>query len=286
VGAGFILQLCVNALALSGTYASAALGLTLVFGVLRILNFAHGELLMAGGYVVLILFARYNLPFLITVVVAMIVVGALALAIERGFFRLTRAVPFNGFVISIGLVYVLQVSALILFGSVPEYIPTGVPGTVRIWGTTFAIQRLITLPIIASVMALVWVLLERTQLGRAVRASIQDSEAASLQGISLNRMSAIVMLIAGALAGLGGALLSQSVAVAPYIGTFFILKAFIVVIVGGVGSIGGTMIAALLFGFLDSTVSTLIDPRVSILVDIGVMLLVLIARPRGLFGRE
>jgi len=152
--------------------------------------------------------------------------------------------------------------------------------------TFFSIQRIVLIPVIASVIAGVWLFLERTKFGRAVRACIQDSEAAALQGISLNRMSAMVMVIAGGLAGLAGGIMSLTVAVGPYFGAVIIIKAFIVVIIGGMGSVGGTLIAALIFGFLDSTVSTLINPRITVLLDVVVLLFILTFRPRGLFGRD
>lgn len=283
---GFALQLFVNGMSLSMTYALMALGLTLIFGVVRILNFAHGELLMVGGFVMWVLFTKNDVPFPAAAAAAMFAVGGLALAIERGLFKPTRANPFMGLVISIALVGILQVSTLSLFGPLDKPSPLVIPGQVEIWGTLFSTQRLVLIPAIAGVMILVWVLLERTRFGRAVRASIQDSEAASLQGISLDRMSAIVMFIGGALAGLAGAILCLKVAVGPYLGTFVILKAFIVVIVGGMGSVGGTIVAAFIFGFLDSTISTLVDPRLAIIAGVALMLAVLTIRPRGLFGRE
>ena len=138
----------------------------------------------------------------------------------------------------------------------------------------------------ASVIAGVWTFLERTKFGRAVRACIQDREAAALQGINRNRMSIIVMGMSGGLAGLAGGIISQTFAVGPYFGTAMIMKAFIVVIVGGMGSVGGTLVASFLFGFLDSTLASLVNPRITILVDVLVLLVILAVRPRGLFGRD
>ena len=283
---GFIFQILFNGLSLSASYAVMAVGLTLVFGVLRILNFAHGELLMVGAFVVWVLFAESDVPFFAAVVAAILFIGGLALGIERGLFRITRQNPFAGFIISLGLVYILQVSALALFGPLDKILPTAIPGQVEVLGTSFGTQRVVMVPVVAGVMALIWVLLEQTRFGRAVRACIQDSEAAALQGINFDRMSASVMFIAGALAGLGGVLISQTVPVGPYMGGFIILKAFVIVIVGGMGSVGGTVVAALMFGFLDSTVSTLLFPRLTSLLDVALMLIVLLVRPRGLFGRE
>jgi len=209
-----------------------------------------------------------------------------ALAVEKGLFKPTREDPFRGFILSLGLVYVLQVTALLIFGSRDKSLPLALPGRIEMLGTFISIQRIVLIPVIDSVIAGVWMFLERTKFGRALRACIQDREAAALQGINRDRMSFIAMGMAGGLAGLAGGIISQTVAVGPYFGATMILKAFIVVIVGGMGSVGGTLVASLLFGFLDSTLSTLVNPRITILVDVLVLLVILAFRPRGLFGRD
>jgi branched-chain amino acid transport system permease protein len=183
-------------------------------------------------------------------------------------------------------VYVLQVTALLIFGSRDKSLALFLPGRIEVLDTFISIQRIVLIPVIAAVIVGVWIFLERTKFGRAVRACIQDSEAASLQGISRNKMSMITMAMAGGLAGLAGGIISQTVAVNPYFGSSMIMKAFIVVIIGGMGSVGGTLVASLMFGFLDSTCSILINPRITILVDVIVLLLILSFRPRGLFGRD
>lgn len=284
--AGFALQIFINGLSLSFTYALLAIGLTLVVGVLRVLNFAHGELLMMGGFTVWVVFAVLDFPFFLGLIAAVFFVAGIALAIERGLFRRTREDPFRGFIISLGLVYILQVSALLIFGLRDKSLPLALPGRIEMLGTFISIQRIVMIAVIASVIAGVWMFLERTKFGRAVRACTQDSEAAALQGINRNRMSIIVMGMAGGLAGLAGGMISQTFAVGPYFGTAMIMKAFIVVIVGGMGSVGGTLVASLLFGFLDSTLSSLVNPRITILVDVLVLLVILAFRPRGLFGRD
>jgi len=284
--ASFALEIFINGLSLSFTYALIAIGLTLVCGVLRVLNFAHGELLMVGGYIVWSVFAVNGMPFPVALIAAMSFVAGMAVAIDRGLFRPTREDPFRGFILSLGLVYVLQVAALLIFGSISKSLPLALPGQIQVLGIFISIQRIIVIPVIASVIIGVWMFLERTKFGRAIRACIQDSEAAALQGISRNRMSAIVMAMAGGLAGLAGGILSQTIAVGPYFGTAIILKAFIVVIVGGMGSVGGTLVASFIFGFLDSGFTVLINPRITILVNVLVLLVILAFRPRGLFGRD
>lgn len=286
MGIDQVVLIVINALVLGGTYALAAIGLSLVAGILRIFNFAHGEFIMVGAYAVLFIFVRQGLPFWVAIMGAMIIVAALALAVERGFFRLTRQNPYNGFIISIGLVYILQIGALYFFGSVPLQVPNAIPGSILIGSVPIGLNRLLILPLIACVMVGLYFLLVRSSFGRAVQASIYDSEAASLYGISIDRMCALVMIVAGALAGLSGVVLTQLVSLTPYLGAQFIFKAFIICIIGGVGSIGGTLVIALAFGFLDSIIAALSNARISILIGVGFMLLVLIIRPKGIFGRE
>jgi branched-chain amino acid transport system permease protein len=282
----FALQIVFNGLVLASSYALIASGLTLIFGVLRILNFAHGELIMAGAFVVWVLFAQFHVPFLIAILIAMLFVAGLALVIERTLFKRTRTNLFGGLVISLGLVYILQVVARLIFGPLDNVTPPAFLGQVQLFGVTFPIQRFVLIPITIGVMVIAWLFFERTRYGRAVRACIQDAEAASLHGISFDSMSVLVMVMGGALAGLAGGLMSLSIPIGPYLGTKLILKAFIVVIVGGMGDIWGTVAAAFIFGFLDSSVATLISLRFADPLDVGVLLLVLILRPRGLFGRE
>jgi branched-subunit amino acid ABC-type transport system permease component len=283
---GFALGIFINGLSLSSTYALMAIGLTLVFGVLRVLNFAHGELLMVGAFTTWVVFAVLDFPFPVALIAATFLVAGIALAIDRILLRRTRQDPFRGFIILLALLYILQVAALLIFGGQGKSVPVGIPGQIELLGSSLSIQRIILVLVTFSVIGGVWTFLERTKFGRAVRASIQDPEAASLQGIRLNTMCAIVMAIAGALAGLGGGIISQTFAVSPYFGTAIIIKAFIVVIVGGMGSVGGTMVGSFLFGFLDSSVSSLVNPRITILLDVVVLLIILAFRPRGLFGRE
>jgi len=181
---------------------------------------------------------------------------------------------------------VIESMVLWRFGSETKIIGAIWSGSTDFWGVVMSNWRWVVMGVGLSLMGGVASFMRWTKLGRAMRASASDPEAAALQGISLNRMSAMVMVIAGGLAGLAGGIMSLTVAVGPYFGAVIIIKAFIVVIIGGMGSVGGTLIAALIFGFLDSTVSTLINPRITVLLDVVVLLFILTFRPRGLFGRD
>jgi branched-chain amino acid transport system permease protein len=281
-----ILSAIINGLVLSSTYMFAGVGLTLVFGVLGIYNFAHGELIMLGAYIVWLIFTALELPFILAIAVAAIVIGTLGIGIERAFFRPTRTEPFLGFMLSIGLVYILQVFATIVFTNVGKSVTPISFAMVKIGTLNVTLERLLIIPISFLVLLAVWIFLERTKYGRAVRATSQDPRAAALQGMNVSKMSMMVMFISGALAGLAGALVGQFTAVTPVLGSSVIMNAFVVVIIGGSGSIGGTVVASLIFGMMTSFVSSFISPQVAVVSGALLMALILVIRPQGLFGHE
>lgn len=286
-----IVQLLFNGLGWSAFYALFAIGLTLVFGVMRVINFAHGELFMIGCFTIWVVVETLGntlplpLVFLVALLIAMLVVGGLGVALERGLFRPLRKELLAGYMASLGLMYVLQVSAGQIFGYYGRRVPAVFPGNIEFLGAFITHQRVATIIVAAMLVGILWFFLGRTKLGRAMRATSQDSEAAVLQGIGINRMSALVMAIGSALAAAAGVLVSNMMTISAFIGGQVIWKAFIVVIVGGMGSIGGTIVASLLFGFLDSLVVEMGEPQIVIMVDVLVMLLVLAFRPRGILGR-
>jgi len=281
------MQVAVNGLMLSSFYAAIAVGFTLIFGVMRLVNFAHGELFMIGAYLFWVL-SLAGVPFIVSLVVVAVVVGALGMGIDQALIKHIRHILgnlFAGIMITLGLSYIMQVTALQIFGIVDKSVPSPFPWVIELMGARFPADRLAVIIITILLLVALWVFLQRTRQGRAVRACIQDSEAAALQGVNLNRSSLIAMGISAALAGVAGLLMSPTVLVNPWMGFRPLWIAFVVVIVGGLGSIGGTLIASFIFGFLDSSVVTFLDPKVMILVDAAVMLAVLAVRPRGILGR-
>jgi len=287
-----IWQLFFNGLGLSAFYALFGVGLTLVFGVMKIINFAHGELYMLGAYFVWLVVSAGSdvLPliplFFLGLIVGALFIGGLGVGIERVIFRPLRVSPLSGFMASVGLLYVLQVLAGQTFGLAKKSVPTVFPGVIKLADSTISIHTIVTILTAVILLGLLWFFLERTRLGQGVRASSQDSEAAALQGISLNRMSAIVMGMGSVLAATAGALVGTSFLITPYMGWFVLWKAFIVTIVGGMGSISGAIVAALLFGFLDNLITSLGEPRMVTMIDVLIMLVILAFRPQGLLGRE
>jgi branched-chain amino acid transport system permease protein len=281
-----LLQTCVNAAYAASFMALVAVGLVLIFGVMGIINFAHGELYMLGAYAVVYVYADHHLPFWLAVASGLIFVGLLGIAMEHALFRPMRKNPLGGLIVSIGMLLVLQALIVAGFGVRMEHIPPPHQQAIPLFGmgVTIPLQRLITILAAALLLGGLWLFLKRSKFGRALRACAQDAEAAALQGISLNQTARMAMFIGAALAGTAGALTAPLVRTYPYMGHPIIVTAFIVIIVGGMGSLEGAVVAAILYAFVSTFVTTFWDGVTADIVGLLLMLLVLVVRPYGLFG--
>ena len=282
-----ILQTCVNGLIQSGFFALWAVGLVLIFGVMGVVNFAHGELVMVGAYAVWVLYSQNGWPFSAAVLMAIVIVTLIGLAMELGLFRPLRDNPLGGLIASIGVLFILQVIAVQVGGlGLMKHVPPAVPGTIELLeGVRVPAQRLIGLGVAAGLLLTVWAFLTRTRLGWALRAVSQDSEAAALQGINVNRISMIAMGVGAGLAGVAGALMAPLVRVEPYMGHAVIITAFIVTIVGGIGSVSGAVLAAVLYAFFHTFVTTYYGGTIATMLGLVIMLAVLIVKPTGIMGK-
>jgi branched-chain amino acid transport system permease protein len=281
-----VLQTCVNALVASGFFALTAVGLVLIFGVMGIINFAHGELFMAGAYSVWYFYSKLGWPFFMAVVAAFVIVTLIGLLMERGLFRPMLENPLGGLINSIGVLFILQVLAVKIGGlGLMKHVPSAFPGVVQIVeGVALSKQRLVAVIVAAVVLLLIWLFLTHTKLGWALRATAQDREAAALQGISINRVSIIAMALGAGVAGVAGALIAPLTRVQPYMGHSVIITAFIVTIVGGLGSLSGAILAAVLYAFFHTFVTTYFGGIIATILGLLIMLVVLIIKPTGLMG--
>lgn len=278
-------QTGLNAVYAASYISLVAVGLVLIFGVMGVINFAHGELFMAGAYVVVAVYAKMHMPFFLAVVVGLLFVGCLGLLMEKALFRPLRDNPLGGLVASIGFLMILQALAVMGFGVRMEFIP---PVTQHVvWFTdNISIPLARVYVIVAAVLLLstLWYFLKRTRFGWALRASAQDPQAAELQGISIAQTAKIAMFIGAGLAGIAGALTAPLVSVNPHMGHSVIVTAFIVIIVGGVGSLEGAIIASVVYAFVHTFVTTFYGGVIADITGLSLMLLVLIVKPTGLFG--
>ena len=281
----FIGQTILNGLMTSSFYALIAVGLSLVFGVMHIVNFAHGEFYMIGAYTVWVLYAKMHWPFFLAVLAAIVIVGLLGLVSERLVFRQAKGNVLSGFIMSVGLVFILQVAVVKIWGlGKMKPVPAAYPEVLNLGGISTSWQRFIVVPVTIVLLGALWFFLDRFRIGRALRASALNPEAAALQGISVKKSAAVALFIGSAMAGAAGALMAPIMSVHPYMGHAVVWTAFVVVIVGGAGNIKGTVLAALLFGFLTTIITTLLDSTIANLVNVLVMLVILAIRPQGLTG--
>jgi branched-chain amino acid transport system permease protein len=285
-------QNAIFGLLVGGLYGLAAVGLSLVFGVLKMLNVAHGELIMLGGYVGFWLFTLWRIdPFVSFVAsgLALFLVGVLLYQVlfSRLIYFAEEPKLKNSILIGFGLTLVLQTLAILAWKADERAITTAYAGAVIPLGTVVVPEtRLGALAIAFLIMGGLHLFLHRTYPGKAIRATAEDVEAASLAGISVPTVFLTSFGLASALAGVAGTLVSMTDAISPSIGLSWTLKALIVVVLGGMGNIFGTFVAGLLLGVVESTSGFFLGNAYREVVGLALFLLALSLRPQGLFARS
>ncbi len=281
-----VFQSIINGLIQGGFFALFAVGLVLIFGVMGVVNFAHGELVMVGAYTIWLVHAQHGLAFIPTLLLAIVLVTAIGLLMERFLFRPTRNDPLAGLICSIGVLFVLQVAATLVGGEGPsKQVPPPYHGTLVVFDfLRIPYQRLFAFGISALALGTLWYFLTRTRLGWALRAVALDRDAAALQGININQISMIAIGVGAALAGLAGGLMAPLTNINPHMGHNVIITAFIVTIVGGVGSLSGAVYAAFIYALFHTFVTVYFGGTVATICGLILMVLVLIVRPTGIMG--
>ena len=287
--ATLLAQGALNGIMLGISYALVALGLSLIFGIMRIVNFAHGEMFMLGGYITYYLFGVYGVNYFATLVIAVLIIGLLGVILEKAIFRPLTNRPeaaLTSLIAAVGLAWVFQMLAMIFFGEQDKDIPTVFKGIIRFGGMMITWERLAAILIGIGLVLLLNLFLLKTKFGKAIRAVAEDEEAAALQGIQVARISSLSFGIGTGLAAAAGAIIAPIFIVSPSMGGEVILKAFLVVILGGMGSIPGAMLGGLLLGFLESYGGLFFSVPVMSVMTFTLIILILIVRPQGLLGRE
>ena len=278
-----LLQQLVNGLALASVYALLAVGITLVFGLTGIVNFAHGEFLVFGALIASSLIAA-RLPFPVACLVALIGAGVIGLGVERLLFRPIAAEPIRGFIVSLGLIIAMQHIALKIWGGEQRAIDAPLQQILAIGEVRISAMRIAVTVATVVVLTAFYLLLERSRWGRALRAVAIDRETAATMGVPVLRYVAATFIVGSALAGLGGALLLSLFPMSPFSGGSYTIKGFAVAIIGGLGSVSGALIAAVLLGMIEAIASGYISPVWSNAYAFGAMIIVLLLRPGGLRG--
>ena len=275
-----------NGLALGWIYVLMALGLTLIFGIMRIMQFAHGEIYMIGAYVVYYLTASFKLPLLPAIGLSMLTMAAAGLILERFLFRQFKEDWLAAVVAATGLTLILQSGAVVVFGLYPKNIPSLAQGPFNIMGSMVPKDRVAAV-VVAIVLSLVlYLFLKTTKYGQAMVASAQSPEGAIFQGISPNRMGAMAMAIGCALAAAGGTLAGSLFPLSPFMGITPLVKGLTIIVLGGMGSLAGAFIAGMILGLIDGLVPILFGHAWAAIGPLLLVTTVLVIKPQGIFGHE
>jgi branched-chain amino acid transport system permease protein len=266
-------------------YVLIALGLTLIYGILHIVNFAHGEIYMLGAMGVFYCYVVFKLPFAATLVVILLLSLLLGLGVERAFFRPLRGQWLQLVVASVGLSLIIQSLGWIAFGIQEKNVPSFFTGVVAFGGVRLPTERLIAAAVGVVLVGLLYALVYRTKVGLAMRAIEEDEETARMLGIDADRVAALACAVGFALAALAGAFVAPIYSLNPGMGLEAILMSFLIIIVGGLGSITGTVLAGLLVGVLQSVGGVLLGAEAAYGLVFIVMIVVLVVRPAGLLGK-
>lgn len=264
--------------------ALIALGLSFVFGMMGIVNMAHGDIYMVGA-VLSVYVIKWTGNFWLALLIAPLIIGLICIPTERFVLRSFGGRPAVSMIATVGIAYILQQIVLATYGGIPEMMPNPWPTVINFLGVAYPGYRILIACISVVIIAALWLFLYKTSYGILIRATIQDREMASAIGINDNRILMTTFALGGALAAVGGVLAAPINQVSYLMGNDVILLCFIVVILGGLGSLKGTLIASLSICMLEGSMVIILSPVRARAVIFAVMIVVLIFRPRGLFSR-
>jgi len=281
-----VLEILIVGAVSSAIYAMLAVGFTLIFGVARILNLAHGSFYALGAYGAYFLTSQLKLPLLPASLLAIAAVALFGVGVERVLIRPMRHSQLAVLMITLAAALVIEQALFLGFGSEYRNVPAFIEAKYHIGGVDVAGARLLALGVGTLVIAALWTFIQRTRLGSAILAISQDPQAAQYMGIPSDRIFSLVMAISAALAATAGILAGPFLSVQPTMWLLPIVKAFAIVVVGGLGSIPGSILAALMLGYAETLVGYLISTSWTEIVSVLATLLMLVVRPAGIFGRR
>ncbi|QEM68379.1 branched-chain amino acid ABC transporter permease [Geobacter sp. FeAm09] len=282
------LQSLISGILVGGVYALIGIGLTIIFGVMRVINFAHGDLLMVGMYGTFYLFTLFNIDPFISIVITMPLMFLYGGFLQKVFInRIIGSLPQNQILLTIGMGLVMSNGIMLAFTSDYKILSTTYSSSsFDILGISISTPLLISFAITAGITAVLYWFLLKTDTGQAIRATAQDREAAQLMGINVKRMSIIAFGLGASLAGTAGALISPTYYIFPQVGSTFTLKAFVITVLGGMGSIVGATLGGILIGVAESIGGVYFGSGWKEVVVFVLFLLVLLFKPSGLMGKS
>lgn len=284
----FLTQM-INGLSTGGMYALVAIGYTMVYGIAKMINFAHGEIIMVGAYLTYVVFSVLGMPVVIALIASIAGCSLLGVVTEKVAYKpLRNSSSLSVLITAIGVSYLLQNLFLILFGSAaitfPDFLPSG---QLELLGLSISYVSLLSLILTFACTILLLLFINKTKLGKAMRAVSEDKGAAELMGINVNNTISMTFAIGSGLGAVAGIIYGLSYSlINPYLGAMLGIKAFIAAVLGGIGSIQGAMIGGLIIGVAEAFTVSYISSTFSDAVVFGILIFILLVKPAGLFGQN
>jgi branched-chain amino acid transport system permease protein len=280
------MQAIISGILVGGVYALIGIGLTIIFGVMRVINFAHGELMMVGMYMTYFLFTLAGIDPFVSIVITIPMMFLFGGILQKVFInRIIGTLPQNQILLTIGLGLIMSNSIMLAFTSDYKILTTPYSSSsFSIAGISVSEPLAISFLITVVITAVLYWFLMKTDMGQAIRATSQDREAAQLMGINVKRMSILAFGLGASLAGTAGALISPTYYIFPQVGSAFTLKAFVIVVLGGMGSIIGATLGGIIIGVVESVGAVAISSDWKDVLVFAIFLLVLLVKPSGLMG--
>jgi branched-chain amino acid transport system permease protein len=281
-------QVLLNGVVLAVNYALIALGITLIFSIMNILNFAHGQMFMICGFVVYYIYGLFGLNYFISLIAVVVVLGAIGWCFETFFFRRMRKIATreeNSMLLAVGTALLLENIALSAFGEKQRGVPPVVTGILRIGDAFLPAGRLLVMVLAIFLIIGLLLFVQYTKLGRAMRALAQDREVTHLMGVNADRVAALGFAVGAALAGLAGGLLVTVFGVNSGVGNVYSIKAFIMIMIGGAGVVPGAILGGIVLGFAEAIGYAVLPGSITYLLIFVGLIVFLLFRPQGLMGK-
>ena len=279
----------ISGLSLGSIYALIALGYTMVYGIAKMLNFAHGDIIMVGAFASIVFINSMGLPMILGVLLSVVVCVVVGVLVERIAYKpLRSSPPLSVLITAIGVSYFLQSLAQLIFGTNQKNFPKFIEvAPVHIGELTIKGEGLVTMTVTVIIMIALTLFISKTKMGKAMRAVSEDKQAAELMGISVNRTITLTFAIGSALASVAGSFYGLTYEfIGPYSGSMPGIKAFVAAVFGGIGSIPGAMIGGILLGVIENLAKAYISTELSDAIVFGVLIVVLLFKPTGLLGKK
>jgi len=278
------IQILLYGAILGSIYSLIAVGFTLIFGVARVINVAHGSYYMLGAYLIYTFYSILRLPLSLTVLLTLAIILALAVVMDRVLIAPRRTQEPYVLIITLAAALFFQELVYLFFGPQGKNIPSFLPGSIHLLGLNVGIQRVFIFIASVFILGALWIFIETTRMGKAIRAVAQDTVAAQLMGVNPEKIFALTMALSAGLSAIAGIFIVPTLTVTPTEWLFPLVKAFAIVILGGLGSLGGSILAAFILGYAETAVTFGISSYLNEMVSLLIVVLTLLVKPTGLFG--